>query len=266
MASTFGGYEEYRFVAEFYDEVYGRIRNKDIDLYVQYSKLTAGRTLELGCGTGRVLLPTAISGCDITGLDLSPHMLAKCQAKLNEQPSDVQARVRIIQGNMTSFVTGEQYSLVTTPFRAFQHLISVEQQQSCLGCIRQHLIPGGLWILDLFNPFPPALVDDPRYRAEREDFPKTQLSDGRTLRVTTRTTAFHRNLQYNEVELIYYVSHPEGKTERFVHAFPIRYFFRYEIEHLLNLCGFTVVDLFGDFAKSAFSDSSPEMIFVAKKR
>ena len=266
MTSTFGGYDQYRFVAEFYDEVYGRTRNKDIDFYVQYSKLAAGRTLELGCGTGRVLLPTAVSGCDITGLDLSPHMLAKCQAKLNEQPSDIQARVRRIQGNMTSFVTGEQYSLVTIPFRAFQHLISVEQQQSCLGCIRQHLLSSGLLVLDLFNPFPPALVDDPKYRAEKEDFAGIQLRDGKTLRRTHRTTAFHRNLQYNEVELIYYVSDPDGRTERFVHAFPMRYFFRYEMEHLLNLCGFICVDLFGDFDKSAFSDSPPEMIFVAKKR
>jgi hypothetical protein len=120
--------------------------------------------------------------------------------------------------------------------------------------------------VDVFNPFPPALIDGPEYRTEREDFTGIQLRAGRTLRRTSRITAFHRNLQYNEVELIYYVSHPNGRTERFVHAFPMRYFFRYEMEHLLNLCGFTVVDLFGDFDKSAFSDSSPEMIFVAKKR
>jgi len=266
MASIFGGYEDYEFVAEFYDTVYERIRNKDIDFFVQYSKLAAGRTLELGCGTGRVLLPTAVSGCGITGIDLSPYMLAKCQVKLNEQPRDVQARVRLIQGNMTDFVTTEQYSLVTAPFRAFQHLISVEQQQSCLGCIRRHLISSGLLILDLFNPFPPRLVDDPKYRAEMEDFPETRLCDGRTLRRTNRTTAFHRNLQYNEIEIIYYISHPDGRTERLVQAFPMRYFFRYEIEHLLNLCGFIVLDLFGDFDKLAFSDSSPEMIFVAQKR
>ena len=266
MTSTFGGYEEYKYTAEFYDEVYERVRNKDADFYVQYSKLAAGRMLELGCGTGRILLPIAISGCEITGLDLSPYMLARCKAKLKEQSGEVQARVKLIHGDMASFMTGEQYSLVITPFRAFQHLISVEQQQSCLGCIRQHLTSRGLWIVDVFNPFPPALVDDPKYRAEREDFPEMQLRDGRTLRRTSSTIAFHRNLQYNKLELIYYVSHPDGRTERFVHTFPMRYFFRYEMEHLLSLCGFAIVDLFGDFDKSAFSDSSPEMIFVAKKK
>lgn len=266
MTSTFGGYEDHEFIAEFYDEVYETVRNKDIDFFVQYSKLAAGRTLELGCGTGRVLLPAAVSGCDITGVDLSPYMLAKCGAKLDEQPGDVQARVRLIQGNMTDFATGEQYSLVTVPFRAFQHLVSVKEQRSCLACVHRHLVSHGLLILDLFNPFPPRLIDDPKYRAEREDFPETRLRDGRILRRTNRTTAFHRNLQYNEVELIHYVSHPDGRTARLVQAFPMRYFFRYEIEHLLNLCGFTVVDLFGDFDRSAFSDDSPEMIFVAEKR
>ena len=266
MTSTFGVHEDYEFIAEFYDTVYERIRSNDIDFFIQYSKLTNGRTLELGCGTGRVLVPTAVSGCNITGIDLSACMLAKCQEKLNEQPKDVQTRVRLIQVNMTSFVTGEQYSLVSIPFRAFQHLISVEQQQSCLECVRQHMIPSGLLILDLFNPFPPRLVDDKKYRVEMEDFPETRLGDGRTLRRTNRTTAFHRNLQYNEIEIIYYVSHLDGRKERLVQAFPMRYFFRYEIEHLLNLCGFIVVDLFGDFDKSAFSDGSPEMIFVAKKR
>jgi len=220
--NRFEGHEEYKHTAEFYDEVYERVRSKDADFYVQYSRLAAGRTLELGCGTGRILLPIAISGCDITGLDLSPYMLAKCRAKLSEQPSEVQRRVQLIEGNMASFVTGQQYSLVTTPFRAFQHLISVEQQQSCLGCIHQHLTSGGLWIVDVFNPFPPALVDSPKYRTEREEFPEIRLRDGRALRRTSRITAFHRNLQYNEVELIYYVSDPEGRTERFVHAFPMR--------------------------------------------
>jgi hypothetical protein len=50
-----------------------------------------------------------------------------------------------------------------------------------------------------------------------------------------------------------------------VYAFPYRYFFRYEVEHLLVRCGFRVVELFGNFDKSPLVDDSPEMIFVAEK-
>jgi hypothetical protein len=91
------------------------------------------------------------------------------------------------------------------------------------------------------------------------------LPDGRVIKRTSRTAAFHHAEQYNDIELIYYVKHPDGKKERLVHAFPMRYFFRYEIEHLLSLCGFKVIEFYGDFDKSAFYEHSPEMIFVAEK-
>jgi SAM-dependent methyltransferase len=263
MSSRFGGYEEKEF-AELYDPAYGN-RRQDVDFFVDYSKRANGRTPELGCGTGRVLIPTAIAGCEITGLDLSPYMLKICREKLNKQPGEVSDRVKLVQGDMTSFDTGETYSLVTVPFRPFQHLIYVEEQKACLECIHRHLTPDGLFILDTFHPYPPRLVYSEKYTAEVEDLPETQLPDSRKLRRTSRTTAFHREQQYNEYELIYYISHPDGSTERLMQSFPFRYFFRYEVEHLLELCGFRVVELFGNFDKSAFSSDSPEMLFIAAK-
>lgn len=265
MASRFGGYEDQEFVAEFYDIVCEHSGPKDIDFYIDYSKRAKGRTLELGCGTGRVLIPTAISGCEITGLDLSSHMLKICQGKLDKQPREIKERVRLVQGNMTGFDTGEKYSLVTMPFRPFQLLITVEEQKDCLNCVNKHLTPHGLLVFDVYNPFPPRLVYNPKYTIEIEDLPETELSDGRKLRHTNRTAGFHRDRQYNDIELIYYVSHPNGKTERLVQSFPMRYFYRYEVEHLFSLCGFRVVELFGDFDRSEFSTDSPEMIFVAEK-
>jgi len=79
-------------------------------------------------------------------------------------------------------------------------------------------------------------------------------------------TAFHRAEQYNDLEIIHYVKHPDGQDERLVHSFPMRYFYRYEMEHLLSLCGFRIKEFFGDFDGSAFEAESPEMIFVAEKK
>jgi hypothetical protein len=93
----------------------------------------------------------------------------------------------------------------------------------------------------------------------------SRKAGGRKFRRTGRLAGFHHAAQYNDVELIYYVTSPDGKTERYVQAFPMRYFFRYEIEHLLELTDLKVVDLFGDFDKSAYSGDSPEMIFIAEK-
>ena len=260
MAAEFGGYEE--FVAELYDVTYSN--RKDIDFFIEYSKKANGATLELGCGTGRVLIPTALSGSKITGIEISTSMLAICQKKLSKQSRKVQGRVKLIHGNMIDFHTDEMYSLVTTPFRSFQHLISVEEQKACLYCINKHLYNHGLLILDVQHIIGPSM-HHLTYMQECEYAGQLKLPDGRNLRCTTRISAFHRDQQYNDNEIIYYISDTSGRTERFVQAFPMRYFFRYEIEHLLRICGFKVIEIFGNYDRSRYSNSSPEMIFIAEK-
>ncbi|MDP2920210.1 MAG: class I SAM-dependent methyltransferase [Dehalococcoidia bacterium] len=258
------GYEDYEFTAEYYDPVYDRFTRRDIEFYVEQSKRAGGRTLELGCGTGRVLIPTALAGCEITGLDLSSFMLGKLQQKLERQPPDVQKRVGLSQGDMTGFDTGERYALITIPFRPFQHLITVAEQKACLTCVRRHLLQNGRFVLDVFHPSIPRLID-PKYLMEIETDPGIEMPDGRVLRRAQRIAAFHQVEQYNDIELIHYIKHPDGKEERLVHAFPMRYFYRYEMEHLLGLCGFRVVEFYGNFDHSPFTAESPEMIFIAEK-
>jgi hypothetical protein len=92
------------------------------------------------------------------------------------------------------------------------------------------------------------------------------MPDGRKVRLTERVTAFHRADQVNDVEMIYRVTHADGREERLAMAFPFRYFFRYEVEHLLARCGFQVEETFGDFDRLTLQDRSPEMIFVARAR
>jgi hypothetical protein len=63
------------------------------------------------------------------------------------------------------------------------------------------------------------------------------------------------------------VKHVDGRTDRVVHPFKMRYFFRYEMEHLLARTGFTVEALYGDYQKNPFSTSySNDLVFVARKR
>jgi len=262
--SKFGGYEYQSFVAEFYDFIPGYARRPDLEFYLDFSRSAGGKILELGCGTGRILIPTAAAGCQIVGFDLSEYMLAKCREKLQSQPKEVRERVRLVHGNMTNFELNEHFSLITIPFRPFQHLVSVDDQLACLRCANRHLVTGGKLILDLFQVNPRRMFDLV-YTKESEDFADVKLPDGRTLKRTHRTVAFHRAEQYNDIELIYYVTYPDGRTERLVQAFPFRYFFRYEVEHLLARCGFKVAELFGSFDKSPLTDDSPEMLFVAEK-
>ena len=67
-------------------------------------------------------------------------------------------------------------------------------------------------------------------------------------------------------ELIYYVTHPDGREERLVHAFTMRYLFRFEAEHLLARAGFQIEHLYADYDKSAYGSKYPgELLFVARK-
>jgi SAM-dependent methyltransferase len=260
----FGGYDDNELLAEFYDYVPGYADRADRDFHISYSKSAGGKTLELGCGTGRILIPTAEAGCEIVGLDISRHMLARCREKLARASEEVDERVQLVQGSATDFKLNETFALITTPFRVFQHLISVEEQLACLRRANRHLEINGRLILDLFQVNLEYLMSPDREN-EREDFPDIELSDGRKIRRTHRVPAVHFAKQYSEAELIYHVTHPDGRQERAIQAFPFRYFFRYEVEHLLYRCGFDVEDVFGDFDRSALIDGSPEMIFVAQK-
>ena len=77
-----GGYDEYGFVAEFYDYVVPYRDRQDVTFFVEAAKESGGPVLEIGCGTGRVLILTARAGIQVVGLDLSPHMLRVCRERL----------------------------------------------------------------------------------------------------------------------------------------------------------------------------------------
>jgi SAM-dependent methyltransferase len=258
-----GGYSDSPWLAELYDLMPGYAGRCDIEFYTDCAQAAGGKVLELGCGTGRVLVPLARAGLQVVGLDLSEHMLARCRAKLDGVPTGVRDRVRLVRGDMRDFDLGDEFALITTPFRPFQHLLETDDQLACLRCANQHLAPAGLLILDLFQPNPLLLAGETNLE-ESVDFADVPMPDAGKFTCSHRVAAFHRSRQYNDVELIYDVTHPDGTTERLVHAFPFRYFFRYEVEHLLARSGFRVLDTFGDFDRSPLGDESPEMIFIAE--
>src|SRR5215475_6487572 len=257
--------DEYSLIADFYDYVVPYRARQDIDFFVDAARKSGGAALEVGCGTGRVLIPTARAGIVIVGLDLSSGMMDVCRKRLHEEPEAVRSGVRLVEGDMRNFDAGQKFKLVTIPFRPFQHLRTVEGQLSCLASIHRHLVQGGELVLDLFNPWLEALVQD-NVGQEFGDEPEFTSPDGR--RVIRRHKFVSRDYanQINHVELIYYLTHPDGRKERLVHAFPMRYLFRFEAEHLLARSGFAVERVYADYDKSPYGSKYPgELIFVAKK-
>lgn len=260
------------FIADYYDEspiVRGRTR--DVAFYRDAVREFGDPVLELGCGTGRIALALAEAGHRVTGLDISERMLARCSHKHAQLPKETRERLHLLQGDMTRFDLGEKYRVVIIPFRPFQHLLETEQQISCLESVRRHLHAGrrfgerrGKLILDVFQT-DAERMHDPEHQKEATVTEYT-APDGRRVRITERVKAFHRAEQRNDVEMIFYVADAQGNEQRLVFAWTLRYFFRYEIEHLLARCGFQVTAVYGDFDRSPLLDTSPEMIFVAESK
>jgi SAM-dependent methyltransferase len=253
------------FIADYYDEspvVSGRLQ--DVAFYRGAARDFGDPILELGCGTGRITMALADAGKRITGLDLSERMLERAVKKRAALNREARERVHLIQGDMTRFDLGEKFRLVIIPFRPFQHLLEVRQQMDCLDCVGKHLAPGGRLILDVFQTDAERMHDPVHMREILVTDYKT--TDGRRVRITERVAAFHRAEQRNDVEVIFSVTHSDGRQERLVFAWPLRYFFRYEVEHLLTRCGFQVATEYGNFDRTPIRDDSPEMIFVAEKQ
>jgi SAM-dependent methyltransferase len=182
--STETGYDTNAQIPELYDHLPAYNSRCDVDFYIDLCR-QAGEVLEVGCGTGRVLIPAALAGCDVTGIDKSRHMLTRCRGKVDALPGSARDRVTLVEADMTDFQLARAFKLVIAPFRPIQHLTTVDEQLSFLRCVHRHRLPGGRLVFDVFNP-DLTLLAAGTSSDETEDTPELNLPDGRRLRRTFR--------------------------------------------------------------------------------
>ena len=127
-------------------------------------------------------------------------------------------------------------------------------------------------MLDLINPDPapsdrPSEVAPGASVVEPSGSPSTigtvEWTEGRRIRSWATVVSSSRTLQVNDCEVTYEILEPDGTSRRLSETFPMRFVFRYELEHLLARCGFGIVALYGDYDRSAFTDESLGMIAIA---
>lgn len=243
-----------------YDSVPLYQERRDVDFYVAEAETAkgAGPILEVGCGTGRILLPIARAGATITGLDSSVRMIARLREKLGAEIAAVQSRVTVDLHDMLSFDLSKRFALIIAPFRVLQHVTTTDDQLRFLENVARHLAPGGRFVFDVFNPRFDILVS--ANGVEREDTPEQRLPDGRTLRRAYRIVRVRWIDQVSESELVYYVD-----GNRYVQAFEMRWYLAAEIGHLLARAGFRVREMFGDFQRGPVVDGCPEIIVSADR-
>lgn len=258
------GYDSYAFVAELYDWVVPYRERQDVAFFVEEAERAGGPVLEVGCGTGRVLIPSARAGVAMTGVDLSRRMLEVCRRRLADESTAVRDRVRLVEGDMREFELDQRFALITLPFRPFQHLIHVDDQLACLRTLRRHANDGARLILDVFEVrvdiLAAPLSDDPIGTE-----PEFVMPDGRRVVRSHRVVFRDIPRQYFDGELIYDVRYPDGRQEQLVHAFRMRWFWRYELEHLLARSGWELEVIHAHYDRSERNEGEAnEQICVAR--
>lgn len=209
--------------------------------------------LELCCGTGRLTLPLAKEGFNITGVDHTPSMLDQAKAKASEEGLAIQ----FIEGDMRTFDLQRQYDLIFIPFNSIHHLYENEDFFQTLDAVRRHLREGGLFLLDCFSP-------DIRYMVtaekEEQEVANYTTSDGRAV-VVKQTFLYEKSTQINRISWHYYINGAFDSTQNL----DMRMFYPQELDSYLKQNGFTILHKYGDFEEGPFTNESDKQIFVCKR-
>lgn len=258
--------DAYSLAAKHYDAAYSaKIDLVDRDFYLDLAGEYGGPVLELGCGTGRVTLPLARQGHDVTGVDASRSMLAVLRAKLASEPASVRRRVRVVEGDFRTRSLRDRFPLVIIPFRPLQHMYTAEDQLAALGNAGSHLADGGVLAFDVFNPrFDKLLSGDGEEHLELE-WPDGD-GTGRTIR------RFFVKEGFDPVNVVFagrfifrlyeggrVLSEEEEPFRMSVYTYP-------HLKALFFAAGLETVGEFGSFDRKPIDPAAPEMIFLLKRR
>ena len=221
----------------------------DVAFYEQLAREAGGPVLELGCGTGRIALALAERGLDITGIDVSDGMLTLARRKAAACPAFVRDHLALINQDMRHLNLGRRFGLAFVPFRSFQHLLTIDQQQQSLQAIRRHLEPTGRLALHLFHPRLDLLID------AKIILPGPSGSDPETGRRyvgrVLQTSFDHLNQVRRDLWLYTEIGTNGEVLAEDTREMALRWTYRWELHHLLKLCGLAVEGEYSDFARSA---------------
>jgi SAM-dependent methyltransferase len=256
--------DNYEVLAKYYDGAYEAMKLEDAPFYLELARKSGGPVLEIGCGTGRVLLPIARAGVEIQGLDASPAMLSVLRSKLEKEPADVRRRVKLHSGDMRRFRLKRKFSLVTIPFRPLQHMHTLQDQVDALTSAAAHLKTDGRLAFDVFFPRFERLtggVGEELLEAEWQ----IDGGSGRVIR-HFRKDSYDKIAQNFTGTFLIRTYEGDKLVREETGLLKMTWFTRGQMEALFRLTGLEVVEEYGSFAKGPLNNEAEEMIFVVKKR
>jgi SAM-dependent methyltransferase len=252
------GSREHYADAALYDYEYRR-RRADVTFYRELAKQRGGPILDLGCGSGRALIPLARDGHHVTGIDQSDSMLAKLRARVADLPVAAKHRIAVAKGELCTFSVDGKFNLAFATFNVLEHLYTRGELAACLARVAAHLSPGGAFAFDVQMPDLAWLIRDPAKR-----WAKTRFTDPSTKRAMYYST----NHDYEPVGQIanirLYYEPVDGRGPTKIVKLSQRKYFPAELEALVAHAGFRVVERYGDFAWKPLDGTAESQVLICE--
>jgi ubiquinone/menaquinone biosynthesis C-methylase UbiE len=229
---------------------------EDIPFFLRQAKKYGEPVLELACGTGRITIPLAEQGFQITGLDINDSMLAQARRKSTEKGLNIEW----LKSDCRDFNLNRKFNLIFIPFNTLVHLLDLKSIESCFACARRHLADQGRFIVDVFNPRLEILIRDSSKR-----YPVAEYTDpdGRGEVVITENNVYEKATQINRLRWYYRFA---DQTDEIVQNVDMRIYYPQELDMLLHYNGFAIDAKYGNYDETPFVSTSPKQIVVSRSR
>ena len=233
-------------VAEKFDERYADkaapvVVDPMVDLLVELAG--GGNALELGIGTGRVALPLRQRGVRVSGIELSPDMVAQLRAR----PGGDDIEVAI--GDFSTTRVAGTFSLAYLVANTIMNLTTQDAQVACFENVAAHLEPGGCFVIDVLVPrlqrLPPGETFQPF------DVSPTHLGFDEIDVVSQALVSHHYWIDGDNVELF---------------SPPFRYVWPSELDLMARIAGMTLRERWGGWRREPFTAASDKHVSVWEKR
>ena len=225
----------------------------DLQFYKRWlPKNKNARILELCCGTGRLTIPIAKEGYNITGVDFTASMLEQAKTKASNEGLEI----AFIEADMRTLDVSETYDCIFIPFNSIHHLYTNDDVFKAFASVKKHLKKDGVFLLDCFNPNIQYIVEAEKALTE---IAKYTTKDGRDILIK-QILKYDNKTQVNHIEWHYFIN----GTFDSVQKLDMRLFFPQELDSYIQNSGFKIIQKFGEFEEGIFKNTSEKQIFVCK--
>jgi SAM-dependent methyltransferase len=237
----------------------------DVDLYLALASRTGGPVLEIAGGSGRVALPLAAAGYEVTVVDIDPAMLARAAAAAAEAGAETQARLDLVEADLIELKlpAGEAFRLAILALNSILLLNTRDAQQAALDTMARHLQPGGLAVVDVWLPSADELARyDGRLGLEYvRDDPESGAVIVKTAAVQHEPATGHINLT-----AIYQEGMQGEAPRRWVREDRLRLLNADDLRAMAESAGLEVEVVAGDYDLNPVGPHDERAILIARRR